>query len=302
MNPCPICGQQTLTMTGNHPTRDLRAFRCIACGEFFMSWEAISELAGWPLADRFLVSAAVRTASDARKHLEILSQDLPSLRDSASTWQSPFDGVDRLLLLLGRRTPGVLKPFTIDRQVDFPLIVARGPDEMADIEKLAGQLGLVDFQSLTFTIEGLRRLDQLRGSQPDSRQAFVAMWFDASLEAAWLSGFKPGIENSKFFIAQRIDAVQHNGRIDDRIVAEIRRSGLVVADFTGQRGGVYYEAGLAQGLGIPVIWTCREDYAKDLHFDTRQYNHIIWRAPDDLRDALANRIAATVLPRGWKPG
>jgi hypothetical protein len=43
---------------------------------------------------------------------------------------------------------------------------------------------------------------------------------------------------------------------------------LLVADFTGQRGGVYWEAGFAQGLGIPVIRTCKSDELWKLHFDT----------------------------------
>ncbi len=82
-------------------------------------------------------------------------------------------------------------------------------------------------------------------------------------------------------------------------MAEIRRSGLVVADFTGQRQGVYYEAGFARGIGITVIPTCREDETEKLHFDTRQYNHIVWKEPADLADQLHDRIAATALPKGW---
>ena len=35
----------------------------------------------------------------------------------------------------------------------------------------------------------------------------------------------------------------------DRIIAQIRASKFVVADFTRNRGGVYYEAGFALGLG-----------------------------------------------------
>src|SRR5262249_53974759 len=121
-----------------------------------------------------------------------------------------------------------------------------------------------------------------------------AMWFDESLDGAWLNGFKPGIEDTMRFDALRIDQVHHNEKIDDRIVAEIKRSGLVVADFTGNRGGVYFEAGLAMGRGIPVIWTCREDAVKDVHFDTRQYNHIVWTNAADLRTKLRDRIDATV--------
>ena len=73
-----------------------------------------------------------------------------------------------------------------------------------------------------------------------------------------------------------------------------------MADFTGQRGGVYFEAGFAMGLGIPVIWTCRDTDINDLHFDTRQYNHIPWANPKELRVRLQNRIEATIPGRARK--
>ena len=92
----------------------------------------------------------------------------------------------------------------------------------------------------------------------------------------------------------RIDKTEHNDKICDRIISEIRTSGLVIADFTGQRGGVYFEAGYAMGLGIPVIWTCRSSDVDGLHFDTRQYNHISWDSAEDLRIKLVNRIRATL--------
>ncbi|MFC1886373.1 hypothetical protein ACFLZM_04890, partial [Thermodesulfobacteriota bacterium] len=69
---------------------------------------------------------------------------------------------------------------------------------------------------------------------------------------------------------------QFNGKIDDEIIAQIRRSRFIVADFTGHRGGVYYEAGFAKGLGLEVIWTCNKNDIDKLHFDIRQYNCIDW--------------------------
>ena len=49
--------------------------------------------------------------------------------------------------------------------------------------------------------------------------------------------------------AVRIDKQRHLNKIDDEIVAEIRRARFLVADFTqgetGPRGGVYYEAGFS---------------------------------------------------------
>ena len=96
----------------------------------------------------------------------------------------------------------------------------------------------------------------------------------------------------------RIDRKEHINRIDDEIISEIRRSRYLIADFTCDpakpRGGVYFEAGFAYGLKIPVIWTCRADLIKDVHFDTRQFNHIVWKDPDDLYGKLFNRIGAVI--------
>jgi len=85
---------------------------------------------------------------------------------------------------------------------------------------------------------------------------------------------------------------------------EIRLSGLLVADFTGDRGGVYYEAGFAMALGIPVVFTCHEDHMKDVHFDTNHFPHVVWSTPADLRTKLNDRIVGAVLPtlgRGTTP-
>jgi len=53
----------------------------------------------------------------------------------------------------------------------------------------------------------------------------------------------------------------HLNKVDVEIIAEIRRSRFLVADFTCEsgsvRGGVYFETGFAMGIDIPIIWTCK---------------------------------------------
>lgn len=149
------------------------------------------------------------------------------------------------------------------------------------------------------TVKGYVRLAELETANTDSTKGFVAMWFDESTNEAWEQGIKLGIEDAGYE-AVRIDQKEHNNKIDDEIIAEIRRSRFIVADFTqgekGARGGVYYEAGFAHGLGIEVIFTCRKDVLdnNDIHFDTRQYNHIGWETPEELRKGLADRISAVI--------
>lgn len=123
------------------------------------------------------------------------------------------------------------------------------------------------------------------------------MWFDDTMNDAWEKGFEPAIVDAGYK-PLRIDRKEHINKIDDEIIAEIRRSRFVVADFTSKpkeaRGGVYYEAGFAHGLNIQVIYTCRKDRFEDVHFDTRQFNHITWNTPEDLRTDLSQRISSVI--------
>ena len=148
-------------------------------------------------------------------------------------------------------------------------------------------------------VDGYARIGE-QATALDSSQCFVAMWFDPSMNDAYHVAIAPAIRDAgyePFRIDQQVDLV---GKIDDAIVAEIRRSRFLVADMThgdeGARGGVYYEAGFAYGLDKPVIYTCREDKIDDVHFDNRQFNHIVWDANnlDDLRKRLTDRIVAAI--------
>ena len=127
--------------------------------------------------------------------------------------------------------------------------------------------------------------------------AFVAMWFNEATDSAWLGGIKPAIEQCGYD-ATRIDAVPHNGPIVDKILAEIRDSRFLVCDLTtdgADRGGVYFEAGFAMGLGMEVIFTFRDEPdSKGPHFDVAQYNQVRWTTPEELQERLQDRIVATI--------
>jgi nucleoside 2-deoxyribosyltransferase len=128
------------------------------------------------------------------------------------------------------------------------------------------------------------------------------MWFDTQMNSAWEKGLKTAIKNCGYD-PERVCDRPHNSDICDEIIACIKNAKFVVADFTGNRGGVYYEAGFAHGLGKQVILTCRKDWfegkteGKDdekIHFDLNHHNFIIWDDPDDLAQQLTWRIKATI--------
>jgi hypothetical protein len=184
--------------------------------------------------------------------------------------------------------------------------------DLNDVGGLIGLLveeGLVAREGLDFiklTAKGFDRMEALESGAAPSRQAFVAMWFHPSMDDAFNIGIEPAIREAGYD-ARRIDQKEHINKVDDEIVAEIRRSRFIVADFTSgttiidgkkvaiARGGVYFEAGFARGLNIPVIWTCQEDMIDLVHFDTRQFGHITWKDPADLKTKLLNRIRAVIV-------
>lgn len=151
--------------------------------------------------------------------------------------------------------------------------------------------------NFTLSTKGWTELDRISKSGGESPKAFVAMWFDPSRnpfydameEAIRSAGYDP----------IRIDRVEHINSITDEIISQIRQSKFLVSDFTGQRNGVYFEAGFMLGLGRPVIWACEKGDLDNVHFDARQYNTIDYADADDLRKRLQFRIGA-ILGQGPK--
>jgi len=128
-------------------------------------------------------------------------------------------------------------------------------------------------------------------------RCFVAMWFDPSMNDVFELGIAKAVTDCGLPAPVRIDRKEHNNQITDEMMAAIRDAEFVIADFTGSSEGVYYEAGFARGLGRPVIHCCRDTDFDERHFDTKLINHIKWSSPADLREKLANRIKATIIPK-----
>ncbi len=171
---------------------------------------------------------------------------------------------DRLLQFIGYRTATIGSDVTFQTS-DATTLMALAWSESTEDEEMKFLLRYLEVRgwieegvssisrtSYVLTVDGYARLADLKmTSTTDSSQGFVAMWFEPTLEDAWEHGIRTGIEDSGY-MAVRIDQKEHLNKIDDEIIAEIRRSRFVVADFTqgddGARGGVYYEAGFAHGL------------------------------------------------------
>lgn len=88
--------------------------------------------------------------------------------------------------------------------------------------------------------------------------------------------------------AERVDEPQSNERITDRILESIRKAEYVIADLTGSRPNVFYEAGYAQGLRKTPIYIARA--GTRLEFDLKDYPIIFFHGMKELKDGLEKRL------------
>ena len=102
-------------------------------------------------------------------------------------------------------------------------------------EKFLEKLNSMPNYRLTY--QGWKRVGELTELESLASTAFVAMWFSPSMDNAYAHGMKLGIEDAGYKEV-RIDRKQHNNKIDDEIISEIRRCKFVVADFTSELGRI----------------------------------------------------------------
>ena len=91
-------------------------------------------------------------------------------------------------------------------------------------------------------------------------------------------------------LAERVDEIEHSGRVTDRIVDCIKRADVIIADLSHERPNVYYEIGLAHGQQLDVIMIAR--HGTNLHFDLANFNVIFFRNNTELTERLEKRLTA----------
>ncbi|MBN1997122.1 hypothetical protein JW935_06190 [candidate division KSB1 bacterium] len=218
--------------------------------------------------------------------------------------QTAGEFLNRILLNLSRLAPRPFSEISLSfRRPDNLYLFTKDTGECITILKELSEQGLIRDGNSTqqelrkiLTLRSWEIIENLQNSAIDSKKTFVAMWFDSTMKDFYEKGIKPAVEKAGY-IAVRIDLKEFNDKICDELIAEIKRSKFLIADFSGLRSGVFFEAGFAKGLGREVIFTVREVDVEKLkeHFDTRQYNHIVYDSPEDLQKKLYNRICATIV-------
>ncbi len=304
---CPLCGLPSVLSAVAGEDAPLVRVECRRCGSFRIDPDdavrLFEERVGqtsdprYPLENLHRVSGYLREMSLLGHGDVLLGPESARAMVSAAPRSVP-DRADRLLVNLAAMSDFAGQRVQLDFETDHVLSYSRNGGETAFLIDHLVTAGHLDREPgvhsvVAVSVSGWGRIEQLRAPGELHRQGFVAMSFDDDMMTLYDAAIAPAIREAgydPFVIAEH----EHTGQIDDKILFELTRSRFVVAEFTGHRPNVYFEAGYALGLGLPVIWTCREEDIDSAHFDTRQYNHVLWSTPDDLRERLHRRIRVVV--------
>lgn len=135
-------------------------------------------------------------------------------------------------------------------------------------------------------------------------QIFIAMKFSSETNTYYENAYKPIIQSMNYAV-MRIDEKEYTGSIIGEIQSEITDSIALIADLTGNRGGVYYEAGIARGLQlcnhpIKLLLTCERTFfdSEKVHFDVSGDNILLYDSVDDLKGKLKTRLESVLISEG----
>lgn len=283
------------------PNRTWLSVNCSNCGEFIITdmaqIEALNKIGNAEIKKaRASHSIRRRAASGQQVKINVrdldifLETELPSIKEQADNFLSSF--------AQKAKEPG-------------KILEIKSTEEWIGVTGCASKSGvnailvhLIDKRHLLrphtdtrnefcITVEGWVYYEELQKKAKDSTIAFMAMKFgDSELDQIVDTVFRPAVAQTGFRL-QKLNDEQRAGLIDDQLRVQIRRSRIMIADLSHGNKGAYWEAGFAEGLGIPVIYTCKEsEFGNQSHFDTNHHLTVMWN-PKNLEQA-AQKLKATI--------
>ena len=303
---CPVCSSELKTAPKPSEKYDASIYDCPQCGNYMLD-EFVQVDRNFHDSKQ-LISAWVRLQNKRGNNRPFIGAHF-----FEEDWFTNLRNIG-FPQTVNEKLDGLLKAYADIAKDDYDKIVAveqhlelvsdiaaKNLDEIKGLNRLLSELEYIgpdpaDINSIhsrvRLTAKGWLRIDDLSKSISTSDSAFIAMWYspltarfrEAAIQAVTACGYKPVI----------VDDTEFNGFIMDEVITLIRQARFIIADLTcmpeednktkprvsgGVRGGVYWEAGMAYGMGKPVIQTCMatEESNRRIHFDLNQYRTIFWK-------------------------
>lgn len=310
-NACQLCNDELQNAPKN--SGDSYYYACPNCGNYSLSGtqSAVMGAAQYTDTQRALLSAAVRRMASGGGQ-PMLTSDLAETILGNTQLPNAMEQQERLIVFLGETLvePGQvidLKAGSMRATLGSITTLAAGWVLRQAFENgsVQGHLiqsinGPYELIRATLSIQGWQTFGELQRSPRAARGAFMAMkFYDSELTNFFKEHLKPAVARAGFNLT-KLDDAPRAGLIDDRLRLEIRTSRFLIADLSHGNPGAYWEAGYAEGLGRPVIYTCRKDVFEDPeakpHFDTNHHLTVVWdpAEPQKAAEELTTIIRVTL--------
>jgi len=102
---------------------------------------------------------------------------------------------------------------------------------------------------------------------------FTLMPFSEGFDDIYKLGIKETAESVGAY-CERVDEQIFEGTILDRIINQISKADIIVADMTGKNPNVFFEVGYAKALDKKIILLTKT--TSDIPFDLKHYPHIVY--------------------------
>jgi len=309
---CFVCKSESKIESTSWANQRYFGVTCPRCGKYQMT----DIVAGYLSRELNTVSKVAVLSHSIYKMQRNKEQEFPLLdwdiiqRCLANPLPKPTEQMNSFIFWLGDNTPSFGEELDVNGLTMQAEISAGTQEGVGAVVDYLVERGFVEHKKITtakdeplqfklkLKMAGWEYYEKLKQGNIASRKAFMAMQYgDKELDEIVEKYFRPAVKATGL-VLYRLDDAPKAGLIDDHLKIEIRTSRILIADLTHENRGAYWEAGFAEGLGKPVIYTCEASkFDKQYtHFDTNHHTTIKWdrnnleKAAVDLKNTIRETL------------
>ena len=296
-NDCIVCKTEAKLSFTDHQRHIF--CNCPRCGNFEYHWKTIQ--INNNIIERAILSYWLQN-HQSTKPIK-LTRELLQIILTNTSLPRPKEQADNFILWLGGKANSPEQSINEMYNIVASIVGATNRSNVQYLIKHLKDNGLIraitdsgNSFNCNLTFNGWERYDELQRSNKDSKLAFMAMQFNnEALTKIFDNVIKDAVTETGFEI-RKLDEEHRAGSIDDKLRVEIRRSRFLISDLTDDNNGAYWEAGFAEGLGMPVIYICEASKFKDkkTHFDTNHHLTLMWKDNEESLKQFAEDLKATI--------